>query len=208
MNSVCVISGTALAERSQDPTYFHIYYNHRGANQGRERKEEKQKTNKKETSEFIELYTSTDEIHCLCIICLRSKVSFKKEQKPEFRWYSGLRICCCHCCGAGVIPGPGTFTSRGTETKWNSKKHNSFSHDKEITKNRNNVFKWWKTVNSISAYITYTLIYTHISKEISCNRDLVLYRVFGLVVNLVRLFRKTIQLDLRFKQFKLTGFSR
>lgn len=123
MNSVCVISGTALAERSQDPTYFHIYYNHRGANQGRERKEEKQKTNKKETSEFIELYTSTDEIHCLCIICLRSKVSFKKEQKPEFRWYGGLRICCCHCCGAGVIPGPGTFTSRGTETKWNSSFH-------------------------------------------------------------------------------------
>ena len=123
MNSVCVISGTALAERSQDPTYFHIYYNHHGANQGRERKEEKQKTNKKETSEFIELYTSTDEIHCLCIICLRSKVSFKKEQKPEFRWYGGLRICCCHCCGAGVIPGPGTFTSRGTETKWNSSFH-------------------------------------------------------------------------------------
>ena len=28
----------------------------------------------------------------------------------NFLWYNGLRIRCCHCCGIGLIPGPGTST--------------------------------------------------------------------------------------------------
>ena len=38
------------------------------------------------------------------------------------QWLSGLRIQCCHCCGAGLIPGLGTSASCGCRQKKKKKK--------------------------------------------------------------------------------------
>ena len=42
-------------------------------------------------------------------IILQSAYCFKKHQGVPL-WLRGLRIWCCHCCGPGLVPGPGTST--------------------------------------------------------------------------------------------------
>ena len=53
-------------------------------------------------------------------------------------WPSGFRIWCCHCCGAGSTPGPGTSTGheQGKKKQTNKKKTKNKQQPTTTTKNQ------------------------------------------------------------------------
>ena len=65
----------------------------------------------------------------ICCGCsLKKQNTYKNKVQGVPWWHSGLRTCCCHCCGSGYccctgsIPAPGTSACCGCGQKLNSLK--------------------------------------------------------------------------------------
>ena len=74
-------------------------------------------------------------------------------------WHSGLRIWHCHCCGAGLIPGPGTSTCHGLGQKQTKKK--SLSHSKSGPKQ----IGWLLRPCLVAAWVGRLLCHWSLGKE-------------------------------------------